>query len=320
MKRELLTATRMTAFLACPRKHFYAHELHMRRAEPGDALRIGTAIHKALELRALGADSDEAYKGAISTGEFTEADAATLYGLIGGYFRAYADANDAIKAMHPEIEFNLPIPGSRTFSAAGKIDGLAVLKDGRTALVEHKTCGEDISAGAPYWERLRFNVQLSQYVIAARANGWDVETVIYDVIRKPSIRVRQNETPEQFGERLLADCSERPEFYFARREVAILDEHIKEFETQRDVMCKILLHCKAAARKAAVPEHAWMRNVNAVTCRACEYAPVCLQNVHVDADNVPGGFVITPPNPELNQAEPAVANIKPEQIVETKGE
>lgn len=302
MSRELLTASRMGAFLSCPRKHYYSHELHLRRAETSNALRIGTAIHAALELRALGADLDEAYAAAIGTGEFTDVDAATLFGLIGGYFATYDKGRDLISMLHPEIEFALPIPGSRTFMAAGKIDGLAILKDGRKALIEHKTCGEDISAGAPYWERLRFNVQLSQYILAARANGWDVETVVYDVIRKPSIRVRQGETPDEFGERLLADCRERPEFYFARREVAIIDDHIREFETQRDVMCKILLHCKAAARKATLPEHAWMRNVNGVSCRVCEYAPICLQNIHVDTETIPGGFEITPANPELNMA------------------
>lgn len=305
--RELLTASRMNAFIACPRRHYYSHELGMRRAEPGDALKIGTAVHAALEQRALGASIDDAYAAAIATGTFTECDAATLFGLIGGYFKHYDGTADVVASMHPEVEFALPIAGSRTFTAAGKIDGLAVLKDGRTALIEHKTCGEDISAGAPYWERLRFNIQLMQYVLAARANGWNVDCVVYDVIRKPSIRVKKDETPEQYGERLLADCVERPDFYFARCEVPILEDHVREFEIQRDVICKMLLHCKAAARKAQLPEYGWIRNCNAVTCRGCEYAPVCLQNVHVDANNVPGGFVIAALNPELNAAAGAVA-------------
>ena len=312
--RELMTASRMNTFVACPRRHFYAYELGMRRAEPGDALRIGTAIHCALEHRAKGATVEDAYNAAIGTGTFADTDAAMLYGLIGGYYAAYMDGNDAIGTMYPEVEFCLPIGGSRTFMAAGKIDGLAVLKDGRTALVEHKTTGEDIGPDAPYWQRLVHNIQLMAYVIAARANGWDVETIVYDVIRKPCIRVRQNETAEQFGERLFADCRERPEFYFARREVAILDDNIREFEVMRGMLCKMILYCKAAARKAAKPEHAWIRNCNAVTCRACEYAPVCLQNIHVDRDNVPGGFVIGPANPELstitagNTAKTSTAN------------
>lgn len=307
-QKELLTASRMNAFLSCPRRHFYAHELGLRRAEPSGALKIGTAIHAALEARALGATIDEAYAAALATGTFTEADAAVLFGLIGGYYNRYAGVMDVIERMHPEIEFQETIPGSRTFIAAGKIDGLAVLKDGRTALIEHKTCGEDISPGAPYWERLRFNTQLMQYVIAARSNGWNVDCVIYDVIRKPSIRVKQNETPQAYGERLLADCEARPDFYFARCEVAIREAHIHEFEVQRHVICKMLLHCKAAAEKAEMPEYGWIRNCNGVTCRGCEYAPVCLQNIHVDENHVPDGFVMAPLNPELSMAPNAGVN------------
>lgn len=310
-EKELLTASRMNTFLACPRRHFYAYEMGLRRAETSDALKIGTAMHAALEARAKGAGVDDAFAAAIATGSFTEEDAAILFGLIGGYYRHYEGETDVVEVMHPEVEFAQPIPRSRTFIAAGKIDGLAVLKDGRTALVEHKTCNEDISAGAPYWERLRFNMQLMQYVIAARENGWNVDCVIYDVIRKPSIRVKQKETPEQFGERLLADCGERPEFYFARCEVAIRDDLIHEFEVQRHLICKMLLHCKTAAENAALPEYGWMRNCNGMTCRVCDYGAICLQNVHVNETNLPAGFVVAPPNPELNITAEAVANTKP---------
>lgn len=301
MKAELLTASRMNTFLACPRKHYYSHELGLRRAEPSGALHFGSAMHAALEARANGATVNEAYDAALKTGsEFAEVDAATLYGLIGGYFRHYEGAADVVQRMDAEIEFKMRIDGSRAFMAAGKIDGLGVLKDGRMALIEHKTCSEDISAGAPYWERLRFNIQLGQYVEAARAHGWNVECVIYDVIRKPSIRMRQNETPEEFGQRLLNDCAERPVFYFARCEVPIIEEHIQEFKIQREVICQNLLHCKRMARKAARPEFAWVRNCNGITCRTCEYSTICLQNIRVDSDHVPTGFIIAPPNPELD--------------------
>ena len=192
--------------------------------------------------------------------------------------------------MHPECPWTLAIPHSRTFRHVGIIDGLAVLKDGRTAVVEHKTTGEDISPSADYWTRLRFNGQLFLYVLAARANGWDVDTVVYDVIRKPAIRQKANETAEQYGERLADDCAGRPDFYFARREVAVLDGAIAEFEIQRDAICKMLLHCKAAARRAALPEQGWPRNCGGMTCRGCEYAGFCLQCVHVDAGHLPVGF------------------------------
>ncbi|MBQ3344433.1 MAG: PD-(D/E)XK nuclease family protein [Kiritimatiellae bacterium] len=292
--KETLSASRMAAFLACPRKHYYQYELGLEREESAPALRFGSAMHRALEARANGEGLLESYEAAKDGQQLTDPiELAKLYGLLGGYFHLYGRADgekEAIAKMHPECQWTLPIPSSRTFQHVGVIDGLAVLKDGRTAIVEHKTTGEDISDTSDYWTRLQFNGQLFLYVLAARANGWDVDTVIYDVIRKPAIRQKQNETAEEYGDRLVADAMERPEFYYARREVAILDSAIAEFEIQRDVICKMLLHCKAAARKAALPEHGWARNCNGLTCRNCEYAGFCMQCVHVDAQHLPVGF------------------------------
>lgn len=294
MAKETLSASRMTAFLACPRKHYYQYELGLEREESAPALRFGSAFHKALEARANGAWLPEAYEAAKSGVQLGEPiELAKLYGLLEGYYSLYGTAGgdkDIIEKMHPECQWTLAIPTSRTFEHVGVIDGLAVLKDGRTAIVEHKTTGEDISATSDYWTRLQFNGQLFLYVLAARANGWDVDTVIYDVIRKPAIRQKANETAEQYGDRLAEDTAARPEFYYARREVAVLDGAIAEFEIQRDVVCKMLLHCKAAARKAALPEQGWARNCNGLTCRGCDFAGFCMQCVHVDAEHLPAGF------------------------------
>ncbi len=294
MAKETLSASRMAAFLACPRKHYYQYELGLEREEPAPALRFGSAMHKALEARANGASLLEAYEAAKADRRLDEPlELAKLYGLLRGYFTLYGNADadrETVAKMYPECRWTLAIPHSRTFEHVGIIDGLAVLKDGRTAVVEHKTTGEDISPAADYWTRLRFNGQLFLYVLAARANGWDVDTVVYDVIRKPAIRQKANETAEQYGERLAADAAARPDFYFARREVAVLDGALAEFEIQRDAICRMLLHCKAAARKAALPEQGWARNCGGMTCRGCEYAGFCLQCVHVDAGHLPAGF------------------------------
>ena len=294
MAKETLSASRMAAFLACPRKHYYQYELGLEREESAPAMRFGSAFHKALEARANGATLEQAYEAAKADKRLEEPlELAKLYGLLCGYWSVYGSAdsqNETIAKMHPECQWTLEIPHSRTFEHVGIIDGLAVLKDGRTAIVEHKTTGEDISPTADYWTRLQFNGQLFLYVLAARANGWDVDTVIYDVIRKPAIRQKANETAEQYGERLAADAAERPDFYFARREGAVLDSAIAEFEIQRDVICKMLLHCKAASRKAALPEQGWARNCNGITCKGCDFAGFCMQCVHVDAEHLPVGF------------------------------
>jgi hypothetical protein len=291
MMKELLTASRMAALLACPRKHFWRYELGLRRTVDADALRFGSAWHLAMEARWKGADVSAAFAAAVADKtDLDEVQLATLSGMLAGYYTLYA--SDPIKSVHPEVEFRYPLAGSRTFESAGKIDGLAVMHDGRLALVEHKTAGCDIAPDSDYWLRLRGNAQVMQYVLAARALGWDVALVIYDVARKPSIRQKQEETPDQFGDRLGADTKERPEFYFARREVPILENDLAEFEVQRQVLARQILACRGESRRASRAEHGWPRNVGEMTCKFCDYAGFCLQNTAVNVEQPPAGFVV----------------------------
>jgi hypothetical protein len=299
--KELLTATRMATLLGCPRKHYWRYEVGLRAVKEAAALRFGSAWHAAMESRWQGLSYAEALARAVAGArEFVEMELATLAGMLAGYYVRYEGEAECVGALHAEQEFRLPLPGSRTFDTAGKIDGLGVLKDGRLALVEHKTCGEEIGPESVYWQRLRFNPQIYQYVLAARALGWDVEIVLYDVARKPAIRQKQGETLEQFGDRLAADTRERPEFYFARREVPVLDQDIAEFEVQRLVLARSILGCRSEARRARRPEHGWPRNVNPMTCRFCEFEGFCMQNVSADAAQPPAGFAVGPTNPELS--------------------
>ena len=296
--KEMLTATRMGMVLGCPRRHYWRYEVGLHALIDAMALRFGTAWHAAMECRWQGRSAEEALMVAAQDRTFDEITVATLAGLLGAYYARYADC-EVVKELHPEVEFRLPLAGSRTFDAAGKIDGLGVLHDGRLALVEHKTCGSDISADSGYWLRLRFNQQVYQYVLAARALGWDVQVVIYDVTRKPGIKQKQNETAAEFGDRLVADAKERPEFYFARREVPILDQDLAEFEVQRLALSRQILFFRSAARSARRPEHGWPRNCNEMTCKYCEFAGFCLANVAADAARPPAGFRVGGANEEL---------------------
>ncbi|MDD5704951.1 MAG: PD-(D/E)XK nuclease family protein [Kiritimatiellae bacterium] len=296
--KEMLTATRMATVLACPRKHYWRYEVGLHAVTDGMALRFGTAWHATMEGRWQGLAPEDALLAAVKDQTFDEITVATLVGLLGAYYARYADA-EVVKELHAEVEFRLPLAGSRTFDAAGKIDGLGVLQDGRLALVEHKTCGTDIASDSDYWLRLRFNQQVYQYVLAARALGWDVQLAIYDVTRKPAIRQKQGETASEFGDRLAADAKERPEFYFARREVPILDQDLAEFEVQRLALSKQILFFRAAARSARRPEHGWPRNCGEMTCKCCEFERFCMANVSVDVGNPPAGFRVGAANPEL---------------------
>lgn len=302
-QRETLTSSRMGTLLTCPRKHFYRYELGLFPLKSGAALRFGSAFHKSMEQRWKRAPYEEALKAALETAEFfEEIDAAMLAGLLSGYYARYAGEAECIASIEPETEFRYPLKGSLTFDACGMIDGLGVLKDGRLVLLEHKTAGEDISDGAEYWIRLRFNAQVFQYLTAARVLGWEIGTVIYDVTRKPAIRQKQGESAEQFGLRLAEDCKARPEFYFARKQVPVLEDDLAQFEAQRLNVARMILYFRTSAKRQRLPEWGWPRNCNGMTCRSCEFESFCMQNLHVTAEQPPAGFMAGAVNPELTIA------------------
>jgi len=337
--KELLTASRMSKMLTCPRAHFWRYEQGLKIEESADALRFGSAWHKGMEARWLGEDPFSAMIPEVGS-DLDELMVATLSALLRGYVAHYGDSEEV--RVVPESEFRIPIDGSRKFDAAGKLDGLGVMPDGTQVLVEHKTCGQNIGTDSDYWLRLRANPQLFQYVGAARRSGWNIREVIYDVVRKPSIRPRQvpllddqglkvvrddttgervmnkdgksprqsagkgmtlesrEESPEEFGERLFQDTLERPEFYFQRRMVAILDDDVAEFEAQRVQVARMILD-RRRQEKEGMRERAWPRNLNGMTCPMCEFAAFCLQNTIPDLSHPPAGFVCEAPHEELEQ-------------------
>jgi hypothetical protein len=111
------------------------------------------------------------------------------------------------------------------------------------------------------------------------------------------------ETAEEFGDRLAQDTKERPEFYFARREVTVLDDDIEQFVEQRLNLGKMILYFRSSAKRQKKAEWAWPRNCNGMTCRSCEYMGFCLANVTVDVEQPPAGFKAGVYNPELTTKE-----------------
>lgn len=348
---NLITASRMAALLQCPRKHFWAFEIGLRPETDSLALRIGSAWHRAMEARWNGADFSAALAAAIPENfQLDEVAVATVSGLLAGYFQYYQNES-FISKVHAEVQFNQPLASSRTFSSAGKIDGLCELHDGRLALKEDKTTSDSLAPDSDYWLRLRFNSQLMQYVLAARSMGWDVSTIIYDVVRKPAIEPKQIlvldnagkkvvkdsagnrvfktngepresgdkekgftlqvriETPEEYSKRLFEDTLSRPDFYFARREVPILEGDLDEFQAQRLTLSRMILHCRQAEKKLTRREQAWPRNVSENTCDFCPYSSFCLQNISIDHTKPPTGFKVGSFNPELEPTNDKDTNI-----------
>jgi hypothetical protein len=94
------------------------------------------------------------------------------------------------------------------------------------------------------------------------------------------------ETPAMFGARLLQDITERPDFYFQRKEISRTDRDIQNFRAQ--------LYAIYVSYRAIEKAKSWFENEN--QCRAtypCSYIPICYgpgADAVCDGTTVPNGF------------------------------
>jgi hypothetical protein len=196
---ELLTHSRQDCFKTCRKKHYFAYELGIRKTAVSKALRIGINGHAALEVMGRGEPIQSAMETIATAYRFQPEYVAvdewnyeceTLRQLINGYVWRWGN----VKHIATEQSFRLPLinpatgAASRTFELAGKIDGIIELEDGRLAVLEHKFISESLDSGSDLWTRLTIDHQITLYLMAARQLGYAVDTVIYDVVRKPTIK------------------------------------------------------------------------------------------------------------------------------------
>lgn len=315
---QLLTHTRMACANTCLRRHYYAYELCLRPEDKGSPLRIGGAYHDALEASDVNNDDtsgfDVIYENYATKPQYIdrfewELEREKTLRLFAGH--QWRWSTERFRVIATEQEFVLPLVHPETgevhdhFKLAGKIDRIIELVDGRLAVQEYKTAGETITPEADYWKRLRIDSQISLYMLAAIQLGYDVQTVVYDVTRKPTIKPRkltkaeqkqggpERETVAMYGERLNRDFVERPDYYFQRREIPRLRSDLDEFRSELWHIAELLHDCRIYGR--------WFRNTGA--CRfpyPCKYLDICVNNVQPEVDGVPDGWTITDtPHPEL---------------------
>lgn len=339
MGKELLTNSRATSFKRCRKRHWYEYEVGLRPLEEGKALRMGTAVHAGLDIIKTGGSIDAAHLAASApyldmregADEWEwQIEETTVLCLVSGWHWRWGECG-GMNVLASEDTFVQPLvnpmTGSPTpnFDIAGKSDGIVAVDD-RILVLEHKTVSEDLGEGSDYWRRLQMDSQISLYVHAARQAGYvNVSGVLFDVIRKPTIRpeavpliddsgfkivldkdgqrvmtangkkpretgsaadgyVLQTRpmTPEEWGEKLTADIGSRPDFYYARREIARLDDEIEESMSELWDLQRTLAEAKLRNR--------WYRTVSRDTCPYCPYFSVCSSKTDV-TQFIPDGFV-----------------------------
>jgi hypothetical protein len=144
------------------------------------------------------------------------------------YFRHWRDDFIQMQWMDKglEHEFKIPIEGHvgrtpwKTF-LRGKMDGVFFKADSdRPWLFETKTKGR-IEEGALV-DVMPFELQVNTYLIALnKMTGKTPAGVKYNILRRPQLRQKQAESLPQFGDRIVRDIHDRPDFYFIRMDMTV---------------------------------------------------------------------------------------------------
>lgn len=324
---ELLTNSRMSCARTCLRRHCLRYEYGLRAERDALPLRIGSAFHAGKEADDLGIDAIERVRG-FELDPYEEELVVRM--LMGHRWRWEKDEYEVIAT---EQGFELPLRNPETgaptpnWRIAGKIDRIVRLADGRLALQEYKTTSDDIAPGSDYWVKLRLDQQISLYFLAAREMGFDVQTIVYDVTRKPTLRPSKlpvlddnkmkivldadgarvrtkdqkkwRESADSAAGHVLQTRIETPDEYGERinEEIALWPFHyyqrveIPRLEQDLEQFRHELWWQQRALREAQLTGR-WFRNSSAcvTTTYTCEYLGICEQNL-TNESPAPNGFV-----------------------------
>lgn len=251
----LLTPSRLRAFRECQRLHHLRYVEGWQVVRTSEALRVGSLVHLGLEAwwRTGLTDAIAAVQGkaldAFEQGKVEE--------MLIAYDRRWSSERDAYEVLGIEVEGRAPLlnpatwKASRTWTLAGKVDLILRRRsDGRVLVCEHKTTTESIEdPTSHYWSRLSMDHQISAYTVLAEAMDYEVNEILYDVIRRPLLRPLlatpeekrsykkdgtlyanqrdRDETPEEYRRRVRDSMTETEHCF--RRAVPRMESQIADF-------------------------------------------------------------------------------------------
>jgi len=243
------SASSLKLFRKCKRKWYWRYIMRLKPKWSDSNLLIGTATHEALgvwyknpkaspkqfmrKLKKEYTKLEEAIQVSADYFDQDELDKSTtaiktFQGMVRGYVDIYQNdfKNWVITPKDVEAEFSVNLGD---FDFKGFVDLTPTnRKTKKSFIVEHKTAR---SIGDSYIDRLPLDTQVRGYIFGARKGlGLKPTEVIYDVIRKCSLRRKADETQDDFNERIALDYASRPDFYFFREPLKFSKDSIDAFE------------------------------------------------------------------------------------------
>lgn len=249
--KELTNSARAT-FLNCRKKYQYSYVYGLASRRPSIPFLVGGLFHDALDrcyTEGFKMDLDKEKKIAEKACEVAaqvpgltpeESDkiwiqSAIVFGMLSGYSRQWLTQDKANwDIIEMESSFDVELPGGWRYR--GKTDGIIkAKKTKRIKLIEHKTTSR-LDAG--YVAKLPLDNQILGYIWAKNQEKLGITEVVYNVARKPSIRLKQSETLEAFAKRLVDEYLLNTATYFYRETLTFNPDDIDRFRRELFQMVK----------------------------------------------------------------------------------
>lgn len=233
-----LSITQIKAFKACRRAWELRYKEGLKPVQTADALELGKSYHELLE--------------ALEKGEKPDYSVFDKPHAMARAYEKYILPRFKVVAAEQELEKQI---GAHTLH--GFVDGLS--DDGH--IVEHKTTSMDIAEGGEYEYNLLWDEQVLAYMSLS-----GLRKVHYTVCKKPTIRLKKDETDEEFYNRMVAWYDDDTENKIRVFTVERTDEEVAQWEQdfvaiademERGVIYKNTCQCMQYGRR-------------------CEYSSVCL--------------------------------------------
>ena len=191
-----------------------------------------------------------------------------VMGMLSGYIERYAKQDKVQwKIIAPETDFTFKLQNGMTY--AGKRDLLVESrKTPGITLVEHKTTGY-ITPG--YIAKLPLDNQIQIYCVSVEKEyGKLPKRVIYNIIKKPGIRQKQNESFEQYRVRVEQEYKDNLTSYFYREVVPISSLKAKEHSLE-------LEKCACEIQRAIKEGYYYKNTTQCTSFGNCPFMPLCLK-------------------------------------------
>ncbi len=226
-----ITASMIASFKRCPKRYEFEYIHDLRPVSSSDALMIGIDYHTNVE-KIL---NHEEYDHNGLSGKMAEA------------FEKYIDWQEWNAKSEQEFKIRL----ARGIYLKGRLDGIT----DNGVPIEHKTTGQaDLLR---YIDHLAYDDQIAIYMLATCSTH-----AIYTIIQKPSIKLRQNETEEEYLARVA-------EWYTPEHITCVnVVRTLKELEEKRQEIIHI-------AKQIQKTKFFW-RNPCDCALTSCAYSSICL--------------------------------------------